>query len=155
MFIPVWLFLLLAFVWIPWLIYKTRQDTLHALLNPDWLEWKKNDDEMEKREGCRQISETEPTKYLSSPECVLARKAQIATRPVLEDGPLSHNDRLAMRRFRIFWLVENYDQYLTYMNAMYERALEEYPDAHVQKNIWTKEEWDREYEFFSSYRFGR
>jgi hypothetical protein len=155
MFIPIWV-LVLILIWfsIEKLRYSLRVrkelKKLHdSMLNPDWIAWKKTDDEMERREGCRQWSQTEPIKYLS-PEDLKVRKAQITARPVIMDEPWSREDQLALERFRIFSLVQNYDGYVAYMNVMHERTRKIYPDARLQ--LWTKEQWDREYEVFRNYQ---
>jgi hypothetical protein len=75
------------------------------------------------REGCRQWSETEPVKYWSL-ENVRARKAQIAARPQPEDIPWRREDELALEKFRIFFLVDNYDGHLAYRKVVDERTRE-------------------------------
>jgi len=91
MFIPIWV-LVLILIWfsIERLLHglRVRKELHDCILNPDWIAWKKTDDEMDRREGCRQFPESAPIKYLS-PEAVKERKAEIAARPVIKDEPWS------------------------------------------------------------------
>jgi hypothetical protein len=88
MFIPIWL-LVLILICLCLQRRKERKELHDSILNPDWVEWKQRDDEMEAREGCRMWSQDEPVKYVD-PEYAKLRRAQIAA--ATEKETREHNE---------------------------------------------------------------
>jgi hypothetical protein len=85
MFIPTWAVALILI----WLFMRQIKADFRAWkqlcdsLNPDWVEWKKRNDELEAREGYRGPSQEEPDKYID-PKVAKLRKAQLSTRALQE-----------------------------------------------------------------------